>query len=755
MSKDLICYGCLSDIGIADTCPHCGFSISAYQQPYGALPLGTQLDNRYILGKVLGSGGFGITYLAYDKRLDVAVAIKEYLPKSLAMRDMTTQTIKPHSHKTEDQFQHHMSKFMEEARAIAKFNNEPGIVSVQDVIELNQTVYIIMHYINGITLEEYVEQEGGRLDFEKTMQIMSGVMVSLNKVHQENLIHRDISPDNIYITKDQQVKLLDFGAARYVVTEESQSLSIILKPGFAPVEQYSTKGKQGPWTDVYAVSASLYWMLTGIKPQNSMDRLMDDELKPLSQCEVGVTPYVSSIIEKGMAILANDRIQSIELLLSYLENSEEDKTVLLEGISPINEKKVRIEKKDKSRRPWLIPSLAIMVCCCLIFLGFVFGQSRAGSELSEGVKVSDNQSESLQNDIVNTSTPEHNLNLSEDDIQVTGEEVVSQEDEENNGLFVSEDEKGVELEAEIQESGNGSQNELESSSGDDISEEDQVLDDHVDEAVVAAEVGEEDLSENTGSQEDIEQVSEIETNEGVTVIESPEAEEVDDNDLSPVIVESSEVGVVEEVNFHSVYELGDYLTADNYRTKVVDGGAEGVVVELEYMGPNPEYINEINHEILVYDGHEVKAYIHEPFVNGKRYLDITDDSLQGSNSKSLYVKLFIPGYMDRAVNVGFSYNQNQLISQGYDVELVDKGNAYLVFANNFSTYQNKDMYLYAKYVENGELRTREWKDLVVIQDQIDLGIEMTNIKQFMVIIRDYVNRTQMQDHRLLWHQWDY
>ncbi len=353
---DTICYGCMSDKGIADVCPYCQFDERTYEQPKYALPLGYILADRYVVGKVLGSGGFGITYLAYDKTLKVSMAIKEYLPKSLAMRDGTTISVVPHSGDTKEQFTHHMSMFIEEARAIAQFNNEPGIVSVQDVIESNCTVYIVMYYVNGITLDQYVKYAGGLLNYEKTMQIMSIVMKSLEKVHEKGLIHRDISPDNIYITKDNQVKLLDFGAARYVITDESQSLSIILKPGFAPLEQYSSKGKQGPWTDVYAVASTIYWMLTGVKPQNSMDRMIQDDLQGADKLNQDIPKHVALTLNKAMELKVEDRIQSIGELRMFLQD-DSDETVLLVNSYHIPEVK-EAESKIKSKK-W-IPLAAVL-----------------------------------------------------------------------------------------------------------------------------------------------------------------------------------------------------------------------------------------------------------------------------------------------------------------------------------------------------------------------------------------------------------
>lgn len=371
-----ICYGCFNEKMDEGRCPNCGFSMDAYTSQMNALEPGTVLNDRYIIGKVLGSGGFGITYLALDQKLRIKVAIKEYLPKALALRDVSTQTIQPHSEETRSQFRHHMVKFTEEARAIAKFNHEPGIVSVQDVVELNNTVYIIMLYVNGVSLEHYVASQGGRLKLDKTLEIMRSVMESLAKVHEVDLIHRDISPDNIYLTDDHEVKLLDFGAARYVGSDGNEDLSVILKPGFAPVEQYSSKGRQGPWTDVYAVCATIYWMLTGKKPSNAMDRLMDDDLEATRDLKVDISSYTEAVILKGLAVEPKDRFKSMDELMQALY--DDDETVLLKadihGVvqqastsgREINNREIHRRKRNKG----VLWSVAVILAAILLL---VFG----------------------------------------------------------------------------------------------------------------------------------------------------------------------------------------------------------------------------------------------------------------------------------------------------------------------------------------------------------------------------------------------
>lgn len=319
-----------------------------------------------------------------------------------------------------------------------------------------------MYYVNGITLEQYVKNAGGLLGYEKTMQIMSIVMKSLEKVHEKGLIHRDISPDNIYITKDHQVKLLDFGAARYVITDASQSLSIILKPGFAPLEQYSSKGQQGPWTDVYAVASTIYWMLTGVKPQNSMDRMIQDDLQGADELKQDIPKHVALTLHKAMALKVEERIQSVGELRSFLQD-DSDETVLLVNSYHIPEVKEDV-KKTKSKK-W-IPLVAIV--------GMLFVGVPTVAMLMNG-----DEDTNVENSMVEAGAGDAVLESSDDKVDSESADITV-EDEVNLGSSEAEEEALVradgDLESEEEAVGTESNEEMESEAGSASDNEGQVID---------------------------------------------------------------------------------------------------------------------------------------------------------------------------------------------------------------------------------------------------------------------------------------
>ncbi|MZP29825.1 protein kinase [Heliobacterium undosum] len=245
-AADSLCLGCFANNGGRSPCPHCGW---AQGTPAGSplhLSPGTMLNDRYLLGKVLGHGGFGVTYLAWDLMLKVKLAIKEYLPRELATRAPGHTAVTIFSSERGFSFEKGLESFLDEARRLARFREHPNIVGIQDFFRANNTAYLVMNYIEGITFREYLERAGGKLPFSAALEIMMPVMDALREVHDNGILHRDISPDNIYISTTGQVKILDFGAARNVLGECSQSLSVVLKPGYAPEEQYRTRGEQGP-----------------------------------------------------------------------------------------------------------------------------------------------------------------------------------------------------------------------------------------------------------------------------------------------------------------------------------------------------------------------------------------------------------------------------------------------------------------------------------------------------------------------------
>ena len=316
--SDFLCCGCMEHVGEGQPCS-CGFDGSVYRTaPHHLIP-GTLIRNRYVLGKVLGEGGFGITYVGRDAVLDLKVAVKGFYMTGYVNRNNTfSPMVEVSVGRHAEQFLKNKEKFLKEARVLAKFANEKGIVGIRDFFEDNNTAYIVMDFLTGETLKSHLK-EVGKLSWQETIKLMTPVINSLAQVHKQNIIHRDISPDNIMLTDKGEVSLLDFGAAREVSDTDIKSLSVILKPGFAPEEQYRSKGQQGPWTDIYALCATIYSCITGVLPDDSMERMFEDNLKSPHELEPSCGLAISNVIMKGMAVRQKDRYQTIDELLSDLE----------------------------------------------------------------------------------------------------------------------------------------------------------------------------------------------------------------------------------------------------------------------------------------------------------------------------------------------------------------------------------------------------------------------------------------------------
>ena len=307
------CPNCFA-AGLDANCKFCGWQ-PGLGNPSPALALGVVLDGRYRIGRVLGHGGFGITYLAWDDNLHLRLAIKEYLPRDSATRAPDGTSLSVYSGAAEEQFAYGLDRFLEEARTLARFDQHPGIVTVKNFFRAHGTGYCVMEYVEGITLRRYLEQQPGeRISVDDALKLLMPVADALKAVHKDGLLHRDIAPDNIYLTQDGRVKLLDFGAARFAAGEHSKSLSVILKPGYAPEEQYRARGKQGPWTDVYSLGATLYRAITGQVPPDSLDRLDQDELVSPSALGVVIQPAQEAHLLKALAVKAERRWQNMEQL---------------------------------------------------------------------------------------------------------------------------------------------------------------------------------------------------------------------------------------------------------------------------------------------------------------------------------------------------------------------------------------------------------------------------------------------------------
>ena len=274
-----------------------------------ALPQGTILAGQYIIDHALGQGGFGITYKATDHKTGQKVAVKEFLPDSMATRTQTTVTA--FSGERGESFAYGKSCFLQEAETLAEFIGNENIVKVHSYFEENGTAYFVMDFVEGTSFDQYIKEHGGRISYEEAEQILLPVMDALAAVHSRGIVHRDVTPDNIYITKDGTVKLLDFGAARYSLGDKSRSLDVVLKHGFAPKEQYTRHGKQGPFTDVYTVGASFYFAITGRRPPDSIDRLEEDDLIPPSSLGVAIPPAKEDALLQAMSVQASARFQTM------------------------------------------------------------------------------------------------------------------------------------------------------------------------------------------------------------------------------------------------------------------------------------------------------------------------------------------------------------------------------------------------------------------------------------------------------------
>lgn len=320
------CMGCMEEYGIDyDICPHCGYIDGTSVEEQIHMEPGTILHNRYIVGKVLGFGGFGVTYLGWDGKLEMKVAIKEYLPSEFSTRMPGQTKVSVFKGERKEQFLEGLGKFVEEAKRLANFKNEDGIVRVFDSFTENETAYIIMEFLDGETLTELLKREG-TIQEDKAVEILMPVMKSLEVVHKEGILHRDIAPDNIFITKSGDTKLIDFGASRYATTSHSRSLTVIIKPGYSPEEQYRSNGDQGTHTDVYALSATLYKMITGKTPPDAMERRAKfesqnkDILVEPRKINKDISQVRETAILNAMNVRVQDRTPDVKTFIDELES---------------------------------------------------------------------------------------------------------------------------------------------------------------------------------------------------------------------------------------------------------------------------------------------------------------------------------------------------------------------------------------------------------------------------------------------------
>ncbi len=353
------CLGCMAEIpDEEENCRYCGYQKgTGVKEAYYLLP-GKVVGSKYMVGKVLGYGGFGVTYIGWDTMLKRKVAIKEYLPSDFATRSYGTEILTVFSGEATVQFEAGLNSFISEAKRLAKFNRVPEIVDIYDCFMENETGYIIMEYLEGTTVKDILKAEK-RIPVERACKIAATVLKGLSEVHKEGIIHRDIAPDNIFITKKDEIKILDFGAARYATAVQSRSLSVILKPGYAPEEQYRSKGEQGPWTDVYAMGATLYRMITGVLPEESIERIVEDRLKTPSELGIEIDSNIENALMNSLNVKKEYRTQNAADFYGALESEEEVERV-------IEEKEDSEDGKMPGWVKWAALAAGALVCACIV-----------------------------------------------------------------------------------------------------------------------------------------------------------------------------------------------------------------------------------------------------------------------------------------------------------------------------------------------------------------------------------------------------
>ena len=372
METGKLCYGCMRRKQESPICEHCGYSEEQSNLPH-QLPQGQILKGQYVVGRVLGQGGFGITYLGYDQMLNRRVAIKEYFPSELVTRE-TTRTYAVTCTSGEDIFRKGRERFLREAQTLAKLQNVAEIARVYAFFEENDTAYIVMEYVEGETLQEYIRKAGGKLTPQETLTLLKPIIAALSKVHQAGMIHRDISPDNIMITKSGGVKLLDFGTARDVdpiSNHATRSTQAVLKYGYAPMEQYRSRGKLGPWTDEYALCATVYCCLTGQVPPEAPTRLVENTKVDWEEIP-GLTQRQIAALQKGMALRSEERFQTVEEFSSelYQEGSLRKAT------------RSATRSLRKLPREWLICG-GIAVAAGIVMMGLLLSGGKSDADLQE------------------------------------------------------------------------------------------------------------------------------------------------------------------------------------------------------------------------------------------------------------------------------------------------------------------------------------------------------------------------------------
>ena len=367
-----LCMNCFSVKGQYEVCPYCGYvEGTPPEQPHYLMP-GTILGKHFIVGKAVGFGGFGITYKCFDITLGVIVAVKEFYPMGLVNRSPGECRVGLLSGDKQAQYKQQLDRFLLEAQSVAQFGKAKDIVNVYDFFEENGTAYIVMEYVEGVLLKDYLEKQGAMRP-EAAMAVIGLIIEAVKKIHSKGIIHRDISPDNIFIANEKSIKIFDFGAAQLNNSKEGLAGEKVIKVGYSAPEQYRDASKQGFFSDIYSVGAILFQMLTGVKPMESTEREFKDELKSPLEYGVEISANTDRAIMEAMAVRPELRFQGIQQFEDALNNKR---------IAEYPKEKV---KKRKRRRNWILATTGLLVMAVGIAIGLYTTILKPENRIFDGV----------------------------------------------------------------------------------------------------------------------------------------------------------------------------------------------------------------------------------------------------------------------------------------------------------------------------------------------------------------------------------
>lgn len=400
------CHSCFETNQGIYPCPHCHWSPETPSKSQLYLQPGTLLHGRYEIGKVLHHGKFSTIYLAWNIKEEKKIAIKEFLPVSLVSRNSTGKNLSaiPNDKNAKKKFHFGLERFLDEALTLTKFQKQANMVSVYSLFKANDTGYMVMEYVEGIALHRYIKNKG-TLTWLQTLGLFARIMGLLNDVHQQGLIHSGISPNKIYLCKNNQFKLLGFSEAKHALGQYMHSIAETNQPGYAAEEQYQPREPQGPWTDIYALAASMYFCLTGQTPPEAILRVNSDTLIKPSLLNIDIPVTAELALLRGLAVQASLRPQSLLQFYSALTRQMQDvKTALAETINkPVIENQPAPSQPDPaSNATNLEPPQApltglkvgagLLLGCFIAAVSLVINMSPSATPTSSEVKQTEEQS---------------------------------------------------------------------------------------------------------------------------------------------------------------------------------------------------------------------------------------------------------------------------------------------------------------------------------------------------------------------------